>query len=136
MSHISDILQKINYKVNSETTYTPDTEHYKKPEFWAEIVDGKGDCEDYALTKRKLIFETTDINPKTVRLAICNTEDGGSHCVLVVRDTDDNSDWVLDNRYPDLMRPHELKDIGYDFVLIQIGGTRDFEWADKPIGKE
>jgi predicted transglutaminase-like cysteine proteinase len=125
----ADNLQAVNYKVNSECTYQPDTEHYGKSDFWSLVVDGKGDCEDYALTKRKLLLDQ-GIPHEKIRIALCWVETGEYHCVLVVTDDEADCDWVLDNRYPDLMKPGALVDIGYVFHMIQIAGTSKFDYID------
>ena len=55
-----------------------------------------GDCEDYALLKRKLLLEQGWPNDK-LGLCVCYMPDGGGHCVLWV-ETDKGS-FILDNNY-------------------------------------
>ena len=86
---------KIHQKVNSETSYRSDWLQYSVPEFWVQA--GKyGDCEDYALLKRKLLLEQGWPSDK-LGLCVCYMPDGGGHCVLWV-DTDKGS-FILDNNY-------------------------------------
>lgn len=74
--------------------------------------DGKliGDCEDYALVaKQKLSDAGISSN-----LAICLTEMGEGHCVLVI------GKLVIDNRYKEVMTVQKLISAGYQFLCINI----------------
>jgi predicted transglutaminase-like cysteine proteinase len=132
-----DTLQRVNWDVNQATTYRSDLAKYALPEFW-EVADGEGDCEDYALAKRKRLL-ALGVPLKDVRLCVVFTEtaDGqarlaskragdeascGDHAVLVVRDGD--RDWVLDNRFP---QPMALGDTPYAIDRIQVAGTPRWE---------
>ena len=68
-------------------------EHYGKRDYWCIPQGGFGDCEDFALAKKRAL-ENQGV-PSC--LATCWTETGGYHAVLVVRT--DQGDYVLDNRY-------------------------------------
>lgn len=51
-----DKLSLINKTVNERITYVSDQEHYGIPDYWVMFPgDGKGDCEDYAITKMELM---------------------------------------------------------------------------------
>jgi predicted transglutaminase-like cysteine proteinase len=132
-----DLVQRINWEVNSNTIYKTDAEKYFTPEFW-EAADGEGDCEDYALAKRNrllalgvplqdlrlcVVFTETEEGQRRLRLkraGVMETE--GDHAVLVVRDS--RSDWILDNRFA---QPMALSDTPYVIDRIQIAGTHDWE---------
>ena len=110
-----ELLLKVNYTVNSNTRFIPDIALYRLPDFW-NIADGNGDCEDYAVTKRRLLLKE-GIPGRFLWLATCYTEGpkrqiteqgrtfwlpglrgrGGYHAVLLV-DTDKGT-LVLDNRF-------------------------------------
>lgn len=51
------VAERINSDVNARVTYKSDLEQYSTPEFWKE-AGAFGDCEDYALLKRKLLLNT------------------------------------------------------------------------------
>ena len=42
----------VNWEVNHNITYQSDYAHYGVVEKWANPVDGRGDCEDYAIAKK------------------------------------------------------------------------------------
>ena len=59
--------------------------------------DGRGDCEDYALTKQKKLMEM-GFSVRALRLAVVDTPQREGHVVLTV--VTDRGDYVLDNRSP------------------------------------
>lgn len=89
-------LAQVNETVN-RLPYRVDLERYGRPEFWTEIDAAGGDCEDFALGKRRRLREL-GWPEESLRLATC-TYHGDGHAVLTV-DTDAGV-WVLDNRYTD-----------------------------------
>lgn len=89
-------LEKVQQDVNARLIYASDPEHYNRPEHWAIPEDGLGDCEDYALEKRRLLKDAGW--PMThLRMATCWTETGRYHAVLIAVDKP-GTWWVLDNR--------------------------------------
>src|SRR4051812_24245887 len=50
-------LQQINGHVNSTIREVSDLEQYGREDVWALPTSGKGDCEDFALLKRKMLME-------------------------------------------------------------------------------
>lgn len=75
-------LQQVNTRVNHNITYMSDQVQYGEPDRWvANPTSGKGDCEDYALTKQEIVGG---------QVLACNLY-GTWHAVLVV------DGWVLDN---------------------------------------
>jgi predicted transglutaminase-like cysteine proteinase len=56
-----------------------------------------GDCEDYALTKRKHLI-ALGWPARALRIAVATTRSGEGHAVLIVKTSD--GDLVLDNRTP------------------------------------
>ena len=107
------LVEKINTEVNSSVVYRTDSSLYKKEDFWT-VADNQGDCEDYALAKRKLLIEMG--YESSCRLATCWTETGEYHAVLVV--TTEEGDYVLDNRFPS---PMKRQDVFYRWHMIQEG---------------
>lgn len=87
---------RINSVANLSIEYQTDIEHYNVPDRWVIPKDGRGDCEDYALLKQKLL---RDKGIKS-RIACVLTETGKHHVVLLVDIS--GVTYVLDNRYPNL----------------------------------
>ena len=98
------LAERINNTVNTSVTYKTDLEQYSKPDNWC-LPSDFGDCEDYALLKRKLLLEQGWQNDK-LGLCVCYTQSGEGHCCLWV-DTDKGS-FILDNNYDFPVKPSEL----------------------------
>ena len=98
------LAERINNTVNTSVTYKTVLEQYSKPDNWC-LPSDFGDCEDYALLKRKLLLEQGWQNDK-LGLCVCYTQSGEGHCVLWV-DTDKGS-FILDNNYDFPVKPSEL----------------------------
>lgn len=109
------IVESINFDINRNTWYKSDIELYGAVEFW-EIANGEGDCEDYALAKRKILRELGYIDD--VHMAICLTEYNEVHAVLIVN-TDDG-EYVLDNCHKFPMKKSDLP--FYRWKSIENGG--------------
>lgn len=86
-------LEAVNRSVNHQVAPATDLEIFGIPEFWALPTD-RGDCEDYALLKRKRLAERGwPVSALLVTLA--RLPNGGDHAVLTVRT--DRGDFVLDS---------------------------------------
>jgi predicted transglutaminase-like cysteine proteinase len=90
-------IQKINADVNDAIRMLADKKHYGRAEVWTIPTDGRGDCEDYALTKQKKLMEM-GFSVRALRLAVVDTPQREGHVVLTV--VTDRGDYVLDNRSP------------------------------------
>jgi len=87
-------LKQVNSAVNSSIWAEYDQDHYGRAEYWTIPTDGYGDCEDYALVKRRdLIAEGFPVS--ALRLAIVIAPREARHAVLTV--VTDKGDYVLDN---------------------------------------
>ena len=62
-------ISRIDGLVNSTTEYLSDTEHWGELDHWSYVEDGKGDCEDYALEKRRRLI-AEGFPPSALQLAI------------------------------------------------------------------
>ncbi|KSB87512.1 hypothetical protein AS593_17745 [Caulobacter vibrioides] len=95
------LLNDINRRVNREVQKADDFDLYGMIEYWSlpRVIDGKmyGDCEDYALEKRRRLIEA-GVPAAALSMAVAVTARGESHAVLVV--AMDQGDWVLDNLTP------------------------------------
>lgn len=118
-------LRRVQREVNADTQYRTDLELYGKREFWA-VAEGEGDCEDYALAKRRRLLKL-GWPADTLRIATCWAEGargpgtGGYHAVLVA--VTDRGDFVLDNRRHWVVPWEELP---YHWDKIQVAGERDW----------
>lgn len=83
----------VNYTVNTEITPMTDQEIYGVEERWA-YPTSVGDCEDFALLKRKMLINQ-GFNPSNLLLTVVLQPNGEGHAVLTVRT--DRGDFVLDN---------------------------------------
>ncbi|MBX3532160.1 MAG: transglutaminase-like cysteine peptidase [Rhizobiaceae bacterium] len=83
----------INNLVNATVAPKTDMEIFGKEERWEYPVDA-GDCEDYALQKRKLLNEL-GFPLGALLMTVGRDADGGGHAVLTV--VTDAGDFVLDN---------------------------------------
>ena len=95
MTNSYKLAERINSDVNASITYKTDLAQYGTPEHWC-LPSNFGDCEDYALLKRKLLLEQGWSQDK-LGLCVCYMPTGEGHCVLWV-DTDKGS-FILDNNY-------------------------------------
>ncbi len=87
-------LKQVNSTVKAAIWAEDDQAHYGRAEYWTIPTDGYGDCEDYALAKRKQLIDAGFPRP-ALRLAIVITPLEGRHAVLSV--ATDKGDYVLDN---------------------------------------
>ena len=114
-------LQYTNQSINLAVTPKSDNEHYGRGEYWAIVTDGFGDCEDYALTKRKQLIDA-GVPQRALRIAIVNTPHGDRHAVLTV--ATDKGDYVLDNLRTEIL---PWAKTGYAWVTRQsANGTWDW----------
>lgn len=84
----------INAAVNAAIVPETDEDLYKVAEYWT-YPDGRGDCEDIALEKRRLLIEA-GWAPSTLLMTVVRQRNGDGHAVLMVRT--DRGDLVLDNQ--------------------------------------
>jgi predicted transglutaminase-like cysteine proteinase len=83
----------INNLVNATVAPKTDMEMFGREERWDYPVES-GDCEDYALQKRKLLNEL-GFPLGALLMTVGRDEDGGGHAVLTV--VTDAGDFILDN---------------------------------------
>ncbi len=102
----------INDAVNANVIPVTDQELYRVTEFWT-YPDGRGDCEDFALEKRRALI-ASGWNPSALMMAVVRQQNGEGHAVLMVRT--DRGDLVLDNQDGRVL---VWKDTSYEFVKRQ-----------------
>jgi predicted transglutaminase-like cysteine proteinase len=87
-------LLAVNAEVNGTVVPVTDSELYQVAEFWT-YPNGYGDCEDYALEKRRELIDA-GWPASTLLMAVVKQANGEGHAVLMVRT--DRGDLVLDNQ--------------------------------------
>jgi predicted transglutaminase-like cysteine proteinase len=85
----------LNNKVNREIEPVTDQDHWGVVDHWDIPDDGKGDCEDYALLKRKRLAEA-GIPRRAMLMTVVIDEENAGHAVLMIRT--DRGDYILDNK--------------------------------------
>jgi predicted transglutaminase-like cysteine proteinase len=106
-------MQEVNRAVNLAIKPMDDERHYGRAEYWNIPTDGYGDCEDYALTKRRDLI-AAGFPAQTLRIAVVVTWRGESHAVLTI--VTDHGDYVLDNLTSSIQ---SWDDAGYQWIERQ-----------------
>jgi predicted transglutaminase-like cysteine proteinase len=105
-------LDEINRHINKAIEPASDLELYGETERWT-IPVTKGDCEDYALLKRKLLMER-GWPASALLMTVVRDEKGEGHAVLTARTA--QGDFILDNKTDELKIWHQT---GYTFIMRQ-----------------
>lgn len=84
---------RANARANSTVTPVTDLEYYGTEELWT-LPKAYGDCEDYALMKRRELM-ALGWPPSALLVTVVRQPNGDGHAVLTVRT--DRADYVLDN---------------------------------------
>jgi len=106
-------LVNVNRWVNSTIQPVTDLEHWGVVERWSYPDDGKGDCEDYVLLKRRMLIQAGWPREALLITVVRDKKDEG-HAVLTVKT--DKGDFVLDNQAEEIL--HWIN-TGYRFVKRQ-----------------
>ncbi|MBV8851682.1 MAG: transglutaminase-like cysteine peptidase [Methylobacteriaceae bacterium] len=115
-------IERVNHWVNSNITPMSDMEHWGVVDQWDYPTDGKGDCEDYALLKRKLLIEE-GLPRQALLMTVVKDLNNDGHAVLTVKTN--RGDFILDNMREDV-RP--WTQTGYRFVKRQ-SQTNENVWV-------
>ncbi len=115
-------LVDVNNAINASVVPVSDEDYYKVSEYWT-YPDGYGDCEDFALAKRKLLI-ANGWNPSTLLMTVVRESNGNGHAVLMVRT--DRGDLVLDNQDGRVLLWNETP---YHFLKRQSQQNAD-RWVD------
>ncbi|HTO66325.1 MAG TPA: transglutaminase-like cysteine peptidase [Bradyrhizobium sp.] len=121
----SELLNRVNRSVNAAITPTLKTYGTNIEDRWT-IAPARGDCNDYAVTKRHELI-ADGVPARVLRLSVVKTASGIGHLVLVVATT--KGDLVLDN-LTDAIRPWQRT--GYEWLKIQSAADARFWYAVKP----
>lgn len=89
------LVAKVNRTVNAVIKPVEDQDHWGVADRWDFAEDGKGDCEDYQLVKRRLLIGL-GIPRRALRMTVVIDEIGAGHAVLMLRT--DKGEFILDNK--------------------------------------
>ena len=110
---IMDRIAAVNLEINRAIRPLNDIDIYGRDEVWAYPDIGAGDCEDYALLKRREL-NRAGISLSNLLITVVRKPDGEGHAVLTVRT--DRGDLILDNLRDDV---RGWRDTGYRFLKRQ-----------------
>jgi predicted transglutaminase-like cysteine proteinase len=106
-------LVHINTWVNETIKPVTDLDHWGIVERWSYPDDGKGDCEDYVLLKRRMLMQA-GWPREALLITVVRDRKGDGHAVLTVKT--DKGDFILDNQAEDVLL---WTDTAYRFVKRQ-----------------
>ena len=106
-------LVRVNKWVNDSIAPMTDMDHWGVVEKWSYPDDGKGDCEDYVLLKRRMLMQA-GWPREALLITVVRDRRGDGHAVLTVKT--DKGDFVLDNQEEQVLL---WSDTGYRFVKRQ-----------------
>jgi predicted transglutaminase-like cysteine proteinase len=104
---------KVNDWVNQNIRPETDLEHWGVVEQWDYPDDGKGDCEDYVLLKRRMLMQAGWPREALLITVVRDKKDEG-HAVLTVKT--DHGEFILDNEDAEILPWYKT---GYRFVKRQ-----------------
>src|SRR6476661_7087348 len=106
-------LVRVNNWVNETIKLLTDLEHWGVVERWSYPDDGYGDCEDYALLKRRLLIEA-GWPREALLMTVVRENNGNGHALLTVKT--DKGEFILDNQEEKILLWSETS---YRFVKRQ-----------------
>jgi predicted transglutaminase-like cysteine proteinase len=118
----------VNNGVNTRIQPRTDLENYGVEEYWAYPDNGYGDCEDYALEKRRELMQK-GVPAGDVLMTVVRQPNGDGHAVLTVHTS--LGDYVLDNLEPRVLVWTDTK---YQYLKRQ-SETDSGEWVSIRDGR-
>jgi predicted transglutaminase-like cysteine proteinase len=100
----------VNQRVNATIKPITDQDHWGVVDNWGFPIDGRGDCEDFQLLKRRMLVDG-GLPRRAMRMTVVIDELGEGHAVLMLRTN--QGDYVLDNKTSSIL-PWEKT--GYVFI--------------------
>jgi len=104
---------KVNAWVNDSIQPVTDLEHWGVVERWNYPDDGKGDCEDYVLLKRRMLMQA-GWPREALLITVVRDKKGDGHAVLTVKTN--RGEFILDNQEAEVLPWNKT---GYRFVKRQ-----------------
>jgi predicted transglutaminase-like cysteine proteinase len=87
-------IQRINAWVNKNIAAVSDMDHWGVVDQWDYPTDGKGDCEDFALLKRRMLMEE-GFPRQALLMTVVKEGNGDGHAILTIKTN--RGEFVLDN---------------------------------------
>lgn len=112
---LKQTLIDVNSSVYWKNGYKTDQENFGKKEYWTYPKDNFGDCEDFALLKRKLLAQK---GVPLSAMSLARVKEPGAkmaHIVLIVYT--DKETFVLDSSFPEL---RSMKDTMKKYKMIAV----------------
>lgn len=106
-------IERVDLQVNAAIAPETDMDHWGVVDRWDYPTDGKGDCEDYALLKRKVLMHA-GYPRQALLVTVVKDLEGEGHAILTVKTN--RGEFVLDNLNDRVMA---WSDTGYKFVKRQ-----------------
>lgn len=106
-------MEKINAWVNANIEPVTDLEHHGVEDYWSYPDDGKGDCEDYVLLKRRMLINA-GFPRQALLITVVRDERNEGHAILTVKSN--LGEFALDNKREAILPWAET---GYRFVKRQ-----------------
>ena len=106
-------IRRVNALVNAMIQPQSDMDHWNVLDRWDIPTDGRGDCEDYVLLKRKLLM-AEGFPRQSLLVTVVKDENGEGHAILTVKT--DRGDFILDNMRDEVKAWSQLP---YRFVKRQ-----------------
>ncbi|WP_347310164.1 transglutaminase-like cysteine peptidase [Defluviimonas sp. SAOS-178_SWC] len=107
------LAKAVNAAVNAKVREVSDRRQYGREDVWALPTARGGDCEDFALAKKKQLIEA-GVPPTSLLIATVLDRRRNPHAVLVLRTA--TGDYVLDNLTNRILPWQET---GYSFLRMQ-----------------
>lgn len=108
-----DVAIRLNRQINRQVRSISDQAQYRTAEHWALPTARGGDCEDFALLKKKRLIEA-GFDPRTLLISTALDRNRVAHAVLVMRTA--QGDFILDNLRDDVLH---WRATGYTFLRMQ-----------------
>ena len=106
-------LERVDRQVNAAVAPVTDMDHWGVVDRWDYPIDGKGDCEDYALLKRKMLIHM-GYPRQALLMTVVKDLEGEGHAILTVKTS--HGEFVLDNLNDKVTA---WTDTGYKFIKRQ-----------------
>ena len=106
-------IERVDRQVNTAVTPVTDMDHWGVVDRWDYPVDGKGDCEDYALLKRNILIQK-GYPRQALLMTVVKDHEGEGHAILTVKTN--RGEFVLDNLTDKVLA---WSDTGYKFIKRQ-----------------
>ncbi len=106
-------IERVDRQVNAAVRPETDMDHWGAVDRWDFPADGRGDCEDYALLKRRILMRE-GYPRQALLMTVVKDHEGEGHAILTVKTS--RGEFVLDNLDDRVMA---WADTGYKFVKRQ-----------------